>query len=271
MLSVFKNFIFERLAILAINVRNTYEEETAYFANNWAHILSTTVFTLTYLVFINVLYANVDSIAGNSKDEMLFFTLINQLNFYSLFSWSYHNLDELIKDVNRGDLDMILTKPLPHLFYITFRKVSVIQLLRDATIPLIAVISVINWSELSLNRTSLLAGIVVLICGQIAFHTVQFFLAIPVFWKGESRTLFNLAYTLFNPNIPFEGYPTILKVGLTVFLPILISTALSTSVILNKTNPLLMVIFSVSIAATCLALKSWGWKLALRNYTSASS
>lgn len=270
MLSVFKTFIVERLTILVINIGNTGRQEMAYFSNNWSSIISTVVYAITYLVFIEVLYLNVDSVAGYSQNDMLFFTLLSEINFFSLFAWSHNNLGDLITDVNRGDLDLVLTKPLPHLFYLTFRKISLIQLLRDAIIPIIAIVSVIDWSTLAFTRTGLLAGLVVLICGQIAFHTIQFFLALPVFWHGEARTLFNLAYSLVG-NIPFEGYPVGLKIGLTVFFPILISTALSASVMLNKTDPFLMLILSILVAASCLFLRAWGWTLALKNYTSASS
>lgn len=271
MLSACSNYLRERFAVLGIAIRYTYEQETAYFANNWASALSTTMYTLAYIVFINVVYANVPQVAGYSRDDMLFYTLVNQVNFFSLFSWSQNNLADLITDVNRGDLDLVLTKPLPHLFYITFRRVSIIQLFKDAIIPIIALIYVINWHQLMLTPQSIAIGVVILICGQIAFHTIQLLLAVPVFWKGEAQSLFTLSYILFNSNIPYEGYPSGLRIFLTIFLPILISTALTVSVMLNKIDPWMALVVSLVIATFASLLRTWIWNLALRNYTSASS
>lgn len=271
MLSACKQFLSDRMRVLGINIVNTYQEETAYFANNWANIISTTVYTLTFLAFVHILYSNVTTVAGYTRDEMLFFTLVGQFNFYTLFSWSDNNLSTLIEDVNRGNLDLVLTRPLPHLFYVTTRRITMVRLLRDSIIPILAVYFAINWNTLTLDVTNIAAGVVVMVSGLLAFHVVQFYLALPVFWVGEAKQVFNMSYTLFNQDIPYEGYPITLRAILTVFIPIIIATGLTSSVMLGKSNTLVMTAGAVIVAFMALLLRRAGWRLALKNYTSASS
>jgi ABC-2 type transport system permease protein len=267
MLSAFK----ERMQLLRINLVNSYRQDTAYFWSTWATLLSTLTYTLTYLLFVHVLFANVRTIAGYSQDEVLVFTLIGNLSFYLLFSWSSDNLDLLRNDVNRGDLDLVLTKPLPTLFYISTRHISLLQLLRDAVPPCLILILNIHWSDLAITASSALAGLTVFIAGCLAFHVIQFLLVLPVFWLGESGELAALSYSLSSYDLPYEGFPVTLRRVLTVFLPILISAGLSTSVLLGKSAALPAVAISVAIALVGLVIRQAAWNLALRNYTSASS
>ena len=267
MLSEFKR----RLALLRLNLINTYHQDTAYFWNTWGEGLSTTMYTLTYLLFVNIMFSNVHSIAGYSRDQVLFFTLIGQLDFYLLFSYSYDNLELLSDDINRGNLDLILTKPLPALFYVCTRKLSSIQLLRDGGIPTTFVILSIHWQNLQITPAHLAAGVVTFICGLISFHVVQFFLLLPAFWSGKSSDLLELSYSLSDYDLPYEGFPRFVQIGFTVLIPTLISVGISTSVILGKSDPHVMIPLAISVATIFVFLRRWGWNLALRHYTSASS
>ena len=80
---VYKEAITDRLLILKANTIFTLQKETAYWANNWASVFSTLFYTLTMLLFINVLYANVTLFVGYTKQEMLLF-------FFSLFYLGQH-------------------------------------------------------------------------------------------------------------------------------------------------------------------------------------
>jgi ABC-2 type transport system permease protein len=261
----------EHLKVLAINLRNTYEVDTAYFFENLSGILSTLVYTFSYLAFIHVLYANVNQIAGYSRDEMLFFALVGQMSFYVAFMWSVENVENLISDVNRGALDLLLVKPLPALFYASTRSLTTVRFVRNATVPLAAVSASIAWENLNISWWSLLAGIGVFICGHLIFHTLQLLLALPAFWLGESRGLFSMVYSLSDLELPYEGWGPRLRAGLTVVLPILIPACLTTSVILGKSPAGLMLILAMLVAAAFLVIRRAAWETALRHYSSASS
>src|SRR5258708_1946848 len=168
----FKKAFSKRFSILIATTKFTYQIETAYRANNWANILSTCFYTLSMILFINVLYSNVKLIAGYSKDEMLLFMFVGQIGYY--ISWLFHsNLLELIQDVNKGRLDTLLVKPVPSLFYVTFKKIRLFSVVRDCVPPMIVLGLFINWSKLSLTLDSSLAGFVVTLLGITCAHVVH--------------------------------------------------------------------------------------------------
>jgi len=250
-LAEFKKAFSKRLSILVATTKFTYQIETAFRTNNWANVLSTCFYTLSQILFINVLYVNVKLIAGYSKDEMLLFMFIGQVGYY--ISWLFHaNLLELIQDVNKGTLDTLLIKPVPSLFYITFKKIRLFSVVRDCLPPLIVL------------------GLLGITCA----HIVHLLSALPVFWLGESESILNLSQE-FEYNIgkviPFEGFGNNFKLVFTTIVPVMISAGVATSVILMKLPIFPTLIWVVIITILALIVRQWIWKFALRTYTSASS
>jgi ABC-2 type transport system permease protein len=269
--SGFKNSIKERWEVLKIILRNSYQLDTAYFSQTFGDLLSTIGYCVTFLLFLQILFSNVPSIAGYDKNEMIFFTFIGQIVFYTMWATTFINNDNLIIDVNKGNLDLILTKPLPHLFYLSLRELKLIGMIRDGLPPLIMYALVIDWGKLGLEPFTLIIGIIVLLLGELAFHVFQFLLLLPVFWIGESSEFYGLIWSFYDINVPLEGVPKVLKTAFITVIPILTTTAVSVSVILGRSKPIPTLILISIVAAFFIVIKNAAWKFALRHYSSASS
>lgn len=264
--------ISERLHILKINTINSYLAQTAYFFENIASVGSTTFYTVSTLIFLKVIYSNVNSFAGYTENEMLLILFLAQVNFYTDNIWSRNNVQGLIENVRTGHLDLILVKPIPSLFFITFNNISLINRLKDGLVNVIILAIVVNWSEFHTSLWLVIAGILIFIFGQIAWHCFTFLFALPVFFLGQSNQVFHIGNTFAQTNnIPYEGFGTKLRFAFTTFVPNLIAVQMTVSVILGKSNPLFMILFSFSVAVVFLLLKHIGWIISLRNYSSASS
>lgn len=271
MQSVFRTLL-ERLRILRLNVITSYQLDTAYVFEAWGNMMSTLVYTASYLAFIAVVYANVDTLAGYTRNEMMLLAFMAQATYYCLAAWSIENAKDLIKDVNRGDLDLVLIRPMPALFYLTFRRIYLMGLLRDALIPMVLISTLINWPELGLTWTAVLAGIVVALAGQWALHVIHFLFAFPVFWLGESDNIFTITYALSSLDVvPYEGLTNPLKWLFTLAIPIFIPSAMAASVMLGHIDPLGAAVYAVGVALLFTIIKALLWRAALRAYTSASS
>ncbi|MDQ3099495.1 MAG: ABC transporter permease [bacterium] len=271
--SGFNSYFTERLQLIKINTINTYQIELAYFSQRWASLLSTLTFTLSYILLINIVYNNVHFIASYSKNDSLFLSVVGQINYYIMWTWGTTNIQNLITFVNRGDLDLILIKPLPTLFYITFRRIGLVGFLTQGLPTLILLAAFVNWSEIYVAPLNLLLGIIVFICGQIALNSFQFMFAIPVFWQGESTELFNVSMEFLGvpTQIPFEALYSGLKIVFTTIIPVAISTVICTSVLLGKSDPRPLVLVSIFVAVVSSILKKYLWNVAMKQYTSASS
>ena len=261
----------KRLRILRTNAVNSWQISTAYFGDSWGNVLSTIFYTVTLLIFLSVIFANVKTMAGYSRNQMLFLLLVNQINFYLIYAWSYNNVTKMVEDVNRGAFDMLLVKPIPALFYTSTRTIGTMSLLRDG-LPSVTIFSLaIGWSALHLSLGNLAAAFVVLIAGQLALNAFFMFLGLPVFWLGQSASLLDLGYSISSLDIPYEGVTTGLRTFLTVAVPCLLPTALAASVALGKAPTGPSIALAISVALGLTLIKQFLWRKALENYTSASS
>lgn len=273
-LSEFKESITERLILLKASIVFTAQRELAYAGKNWISLLSTTLFTLSVLIFANVLYSNVHQIAGYSKNDMLFYFFICQMSYYANWIFTVRNLNDLIPEVNNGNLDMVLVKPVPSLFFLMTRTISLVSIATDAIVPTIAIALSISWQSLEIVFPHFVIGLVVWILGLMALHTYQILAALPVFWFGESENILNLASSVASGEgtlIPFEGYSKNLQFLLSTLIPVLIASGFTTSIILGKANIPNLLVWAVVIGIASVYIKNAAWKFALKHYTSASS
>jgi len=265
-----------RVILFKLSIVYSFKEETAYLFNNWGNILSGTFYMLSILLFIDVLYSNTSLIAGYTKDQMLFFTLVNQVGFYLFVSFIWKNIRELIMLVNSGSLDLILTKPVPSLFYVSTKTVSIFSVLRDYLPSVLIILLAIDFSKIEFEAVNLIIGVIVFIFGFIAANAVHFISVLPVFILGESNSFLDLTFSMdydFVRNIPFEGwnFSRALQIFFTFVLPFVVSGGLATSVIIGKTDPLIAMGMSLIVAIFFSILKAFLWQKSLKIYSSASS
>jgi len=263
--------ISERLFLLRSSTRYSVRLETAYFFDNWAAMLSTIAFTVSYIVFINVLFQNVPTFVGYTRAEMLFFMLISQCTFYSTWIWSINNVHLIELDIRSGDFDLILTKPVPLLFYAHTRRISIVRFVRNSIPALLAITVAIPWSELTLRGENLLMAFVAFLLGQLALNAIQSILILPAFWVPGARVLSMLYDDILDKQIPAEALPRWFSLVFVVLVPILLTAAFTTGIALGRYDAFL----ALGVSAGATALVSWVrvrlWRFALRSYTSASS
>jgi ABC-2 type transport system permease protein len=272
-LQEFKEAIQYRVTLMKAFAIYTFQQELAYSANNWGNVLSTTFYMLSTILFINILYANVDLIAGYSKNQMLFFLFVGQVGFYTLW-FVFSNLQEFILDINKGNLDLLLVRPAPTMLFVSFRKIKLFSTIRDAIPPTLALTLAINWNDLALRPVNLVAGIMICFLGLIAVYLMHFIATLPAFWIGESSNILSLSAEVeYNVGkiIPLEGYGKEMKILFGVGVPVLISTGFATSVMLGKSAPTDLLLASMFVVCGFFILRQLLWKVALRAYTSASS
>jgi len=260
------------LKILSANIINTYRVQTAYFFENWMSLGSTMFYTLALILFINILYSNITLFAGYSRNEMLFLVFVSQLQFYFNWIWSGNNIVSLIDSVNSGELDMILVKPVPSLFFVTFRDISLINRIKDSVPTLSILILLIDWGSIATSWDLILVGVLVFFLGQLAWHSFSFLFLLPVFYTGRSANIYAITQEFASTNnIPFEGFSKNLRLLFSTLIPTLVTSQITVSIILGRVEPAKMLGLAFVVAVAFLLLKRCAWIISLRNYTSASS
>ena len=261
-----------RIIILWTNIVNTFRRETAYFSQNWSNLFSTVFYTLALIVFIDVLFSNITTLAGYNREEMLFMVFIGQAAYY--FGWGIFGIngERLNEDINNGSFDFVLVRPAPPLFFILFRNISIIGTLRDSSANILVILFLINWATLHITLASIILGLITFIAGQIIWQYIRVGLVFPAFWFGNAKSIMSISYELTETHeLPLEGYSTSLRILFTTLIPTIIVSAMAGSVVLNKSNGLLMAGWAVAVAIAASFIFVKAWEFSLKHYSSASS
>jgi len=265
----------QNLKLITKIIKNSTELDLAYFWNNWLSLLSVVIYMATNILFIDIIFSKVNNIAGYSRDEILLISLTSQFWFFFTSMIFIKNIQNFIKDVNRGDFDLILSKPLPSLLYTMFRNINLLAVLREGVPSAFLIVVVIKWTNLNLEFSNIAFGILIMITGTFISGIINFIFSLPVFWLGQSQSIGDAFYQLEDlsghSNFVLEAYPNILKIFFTFFLPTLVSSSISTSVLVGKSNAVEMLAASIFVFITFSMILKFLWNLGLKNYTSASS
>lgn len=264
--------MISRLGLTKVNLITIFRRDTAYFAENWSNVISTVIFTLVQIALVELLFGNVTTIAGFIKNDIYFLLLIGQIAFYLQVNITFTPATVFAEDVNRGTLDFILTRPIPHQWHIFTKEISVLQMLRDSLPPLVPVVLIIDWSALSITALTLLAGVMIFLAGFIIDHILIYCLALTSFWSGSSTYILNYFWAeRSETKLPFEALSAWFRVAAFSIFPVLILTSLSASVMLGFSQWQLWLPLSVIVASMALLFWRYMWSKAIRQYSSASS
>lgn len=260
------------IVLAKINLINVFRRDIAYFGNNWLNIFSTFFYMLTQIIFVEFLFGNVAEIAGVTKNHIYIFMLFGQMAFFLQQSLTYWGTLSLADDVNRGNLDLVLTKPVPTRWHIYTKSISLLVLFRDSAPSLLPLLMVINFSEINLAPLSMLAGVVVFMMGFVVDHLLLYSLAMTSFWSGSSDFATNFFWAeRTRTNVPFEALSPKFKTAIFVGLPAYITGSLAASVALGYTSALTWLTICFIAMIAWIIFNNFIWRKALMQYSSASS
>jgi len=269
----FKEKFKTTLRIIVPGIKYSIQKETAYVANNIGNTFSTFFYTLALVLFIDIIYTNTDNFANYSKDEMLIFTVVGQAGFYALFIFYnlYSNFDNIVR---RGQLDMILVKPIPIVPYLYVTQMNLIQSLRDGVIPILLICTKIEFTHVNITIGSFIWFLIIFLAGLIIANCIHFLGASSSLITKASNKLFWTIHLVFfksSNKIPFEGYKKIFGKVIHLFFPVFLLTGISSSVLLNKVNGCVYTFLSIIICIATVIVSNIVFNTWLKKYSSASS
>lgn len=266
--------LVSNLKILKKNIWYSFKLDTAFSSSTWAFIFVAFFFGVFTALFAELMYSKISNINGYSKNDMLIFLMIGTFNFYIVSNNIEKNLENLSKAVNSGTLDLILTKPVSSLFYVSTSYISIFSVLTHSIPNIIPYLFLIDFSVLEPTIFESITFLLLFPLGWIGMQFTAFILTISVFWIGKNENVSKL-YTTFDYRlgrlIPFDIAPESMKILFGIFIPVMIQAGITTSVLLGNSKPLPILLFFILLIPVLLFIEGVIWKFALRAYTSASS
>lgn len=222
------------------------------------------------ILFLSFVFRHVRAIAGWTVDECILLTgtfLLLQGTMGFVLS---ENMERISQYVNRGELDLVLTKPVSDLFYVSTRIAGWDSLPKAV---LGAIVIPRSLVRLGIVPTPLQIGLFVLliVSGMVIGYSLWLLSVVYVFWSERLRNAGFIFYSLTElGRVPIQVFKGISRTVLTFVLPIAFMTTVPTQTLLGLAT-LSGAIESASLAAVLFALATAAWRKGLRAYSSASS
>jgi len=226
---------------------------------------------LTQLLAFNVIYAQVETIGGWSRGEMLIFigtfSMINGLNMLIYF-FGVLNIPWLIRS---GGLDMYITKPVNPLLRLTFESIN------PGSFPLLILSGLIiaygvSVAGIAVTAPLIAAYAVLVLLMTLLWYDMEVILRTLPFFFISTSAVDSLEGELltFNFKIPGVLFKGTFKVIFYFILPYGIMATVPTQ-LLSGTLTLPGLLQALGIVGVFTAFTLWFWRFGLKHYKSASS
>jgi ABC-2 type transport system permease protein len=228
------------------------------------------IFYGSLFFFFSVIFSYVDALGDFSKDAVMIFLIITYLTDTVFIFFFGSNTFQVNRMVVKGDLDMLLLKPVNSLFFISFRYVSTYALI-SICILLGLLLRVTYLYSSSIGLVNYVVFFISFILGILILYCVEFIIACLVFWYKNFSVGGWLASELTKySRRPDSIYTGVFRKALFSFFPMALVSSLPARMLLfgPNLNLLLLQIFVTSVA---LCLTIFVWNRGLIRYDSASS
>ena len=250
-------------------IRINFVKEFIYRSNAFAMTFADLIWVFVELAFFEVIYSNIGSINGWSREECFFFVGIfvaSDSLFTTFFQRSFWEFPML---VNRGDLDILLTKPVSAVFLATVKSINFTQILN-----LFLGFWIMNHYGEAAGFEGGIAWIAAffwIIIGLTTQWLMRFVSVVFAFWLERGITVSALYYQFYAlANKPGGLYPASIRFVIKTALPF---AFMGTFPALSLTGKLPLTDYA--LVALILALYAWFakrlWSRGLKRYQSASS
>jgi ABC-2 type transport system permease protein len=257
------------LEIFRVQFKNNWVREAVYRTNFLMSVMTDIVWIAVEFTLFQVIYANVPTLAGWTQPQIFFFlgTFFSSDALFTIFFqrnfWAFGDL------INKGELDILLTKPVNPLFLALTRWISLTAVFNFA----LGIGIMIHYSGPAGFEGGwhwLLVAVWLLI-GVAAATVLRFIFSIWVFWTDRGFALSRLYYQFFQiATKPDPIYPRAIRYAILTVLPFAFIGSVPARALLKGLAP-----WEYGGVAFVLlsfwALDIFLWRRGLRRYQSASS
>jgi ABC-2 type transport system permease protein len=250
-------------------LKNNFVREVIYRSNFLTTVLVDAIWIGIEFSLFHIIYANVDTLGGWTKPQVYFFLGIffaSDALFSTLFASSFWRFSDL---VNKGELDIILTKPI-HPLFLTFTRWISFTTVFNILMGLGIVLKYADAAVFAGGTRWLLVPLWLLLGVVVAF-LIRFAFSIWCFWTERGWAFVRLYYEFFQiATKPDTIYPKFVRYTLMTFLPFAFIGSVPARALLEGLTWTEYAQLATVLTGFFL-FNAAAWRAGLRRYQSASS
>lgn len=258
------------LRILAALFKASAISDLEFRLNFAVKIITDIIWYITQLAVFEVLFHHTTNISGwTIESTRVFMGILFMVDaIWMLFFWE--NLDRMSDKIRKGDLDLLLVKPINSQFILSCQKMNPAYLGN-----VLLIVAWLSWAISQLQDPAIWSRLPLLLiaipCGLMITYSLRFFFAATAVIFTRAENISYLWYQIYRlATRPDSIYPPWLRYTILTILPMGFVASVPARLILETPDWLLLT-GCIFLGAICLYLSSLYWKFALKFYSSASS
>lgn len=250
-------------------MRTSFIADLEFRANFVTRIATDVFWYLAQIITFEALYLHTDKIGDwNVQQTRVFLGIVFVVDaLYMIFLQD--NLDRIDEAVRKGEMDLLLAKPVNSQFMVSFRRVAtalVGNLIIGTAWLIIALYHLPGFEPIKL-----LWLLIFIPCGVATFYAFRFTISVLAVIFTRAENIKYVWYQLYKLALrPDSIYAPWLKFILLTVFPVSFIANVPAQTILNPANPFIY-IWAVLWTGVLIWLTHKFWNYALRFYSSASS
>lgn len=260
------------LQIYWMMLRNSLIREMNFKANFILWMLVELLWFVGQILFLEVLFNYVQTIAGWSKWEVVLLIGTHQVIGQVFQAFFYMNVANLPELVRTGKLDFMLLLPVDSQFAVSTRQFGLDSVVNALLGIAIVVLSLVKL-HVAPGAMQVLLYLVALGFGVAIHYSIMFFLATMSFWIVRAQGLIYGYFSIFNiaryPQSVFRG---LFKFVFSWVIPVIIVANIPAQILARSFGHPAALLAQLAAAALIVVTGArLFWRSALKRYSSASS
>lgn len=257
-----------RLAWAHLKVGALYEMQ--YRLNFVIQLVQSGLALATGLVAIGLVFSHTTSLRGWSYPELLAVMGVHIFLGGVLRAVILPNMQQFMWQVEQGEFDFTLTKPVDAQLLISVRNVRIWQLV-DVLVGAV----VLGWAVVALDQAiglyQALLFAVTLVCGGVILYCLWMLFTTTAFKWVRVEEITQLMTGIYEAGRwPVSVYPGWLRLSLTYFIPLAFAITVPAEALVGRLTEG-GVLVALGITALTVIVTRLYWMLGLRSYTGASA
>lgn len=244
--------------------------ETQYRANFIALGLVGIVETIVTVLPMLLLFSFTDTLEGWNRGETIALVGLFRMALALHGLLVDGGLSQFSGDVNRGNLDLLLIRPVNTQFLVTFRYVSLFQLVNVAIGLLLFGIGVAQ-AGLHIGWQAAVQAVIVFGCGLVLLTAI---VSAGTYIAFRATTVEQINWAVLDiahmGQYPISFYPSAVRMVLTAIVPVAFVTTIPVDALRGAAGWGMTGVAVVFATVAVMALR-WWWENSVREYASASS
>jgi viologen exporter family transport system permease protein len=244
--------------------------ELQYRINFFLQLLQSLVALGTGLAVLAIVFSHTTQLAGWTRPELLALMGIHLIMGGVIHTFVQPNMERLMEDVRKGNLDHVLTKPEDGQVMVSVREIRIwqaVDILLGAGVLTVALIQL----QGGVGPLDGLAFAIALFLGAVMLYCFWLVISIGVFWIIRLEWVGNLFDGIYaTGRWPIGVYPIGLRASLTYLVPVAFAVTVPAQALTGRLT-IGNLGFAAGFAAALLVFTRWFWRRGLRRYSGASA